>query len=401
MQLSFTLPHFHPLRTSHATRISARRPRLSYPPKCISSAAQPDRSRDEAQTASSSVNTPPPPSPPEVTWETINGCDVVIPTFQRPNAVIRFTGGLGAGAAPRTLYGTFLEQICRRGNVAIVTTPVGITFNHEELTLAAVERVGEATRQLVARWDVPWTPTFGMGHSLGAKVQVLAGCFEQARLKQGPCVANILLSFNNFTAAQSIPVWDNLRKGLDFSTERSAVELDRVSRFLKDLDLSGLGVPNTGREGEAVERASEVLRKLGDTIAAVSNGISSGEFSPTPREVLELVETKYNVPENLIISFDRDTLDQGGALERVLSQRFGDKKTMTRKLRGTHVTPLTPSIRGQNRDGRFASVGSPAFDEGVRRVAAEVNKELDATVAVIVAYLRLHLEVLAEKKMLP
>lgn len=282
-----------------------------------------------------------------------------------------------------------------------MTTPVGISFNHRDLTVKAAERIGEATRELAARWDVPWMPTFGMGHSLGAKIQVLAGCFEQARLKQGPCVANILLSFNNYTAAQSIPIWDNLRKNINLSTERSVTELDRVGRFLKELDLSGLGVPGMAREGEAVERASEVLRKLGDTIAAVSNGISSGEFSPTPSEVLELVEAKYNVPENLIISFDRDTLDQGGALERVLCRRFGNKGAMVRKLRGTHVTPLTPSIRGQDGESRFASVGSPMFDDGIRRVAEEVNRELDATVAVVVAYLRLHLEVLAEKKMLP
>lgn len=321
---------------------------------------------------------------------------VTFPSSTRPVAVVRFTGGFGAGAAPRALYGKFLEEVAKRGNVAVVAAPVSPSFDHLALAADAAEKLGAATRELAARWDVPWIPTFGMGHSLGSKVQLLASCDEASRQAQGPSVANILLSFNNFTAKQSIPMWDAIRSAINQTgTEKSVQELGKVADFLRSLDLSGL---SGGKGGDSMDKASEVLRKVGDTLAAVTS--AAEDFTPSPDETLDLVRRRYSVPENLLISFNRDTLDQSEALEQVLSSRFGMRGAVVRRLEGTHATPLTPNL-GEDGARDFASVGSPSLDEEIRKAAGGVSSELDTTVAVVVAFLRLHLEVLAEKRMLP
>lgn len=328
-------------------------------------------------------------------WESLSGCQVVtFPSGTRPKAVVRFIGGFGAGFAPRALYGKFLEEVARRGNVAVVAVPLNPSFDHCGLAADAAEKLGAATRELAARWDVPWIPTFGMGHSLGAKVQLLASCDEASRQAQGPSVANLLLSFNNFTAKQSIPMWETVRSAFNQpGTEGSIKELGRVADFLRSLDLSVLS-----NGSDAVDKASEVLKKVGDTIASVSSA-ANGDFTPSPEETLALVGTKYSVPENLLISFSRDTLDQNRELEQVLRAKFGNRGAVVRELAGTHVTPLTPNL-GENGTDNFAGVGSPTLDEEIRKAAGGVSSELDSTVAVVVAFLRLHLEVLAEKKML-
>lgn len=402
MNLSFALPLSRPLRFKQATKTTSHhRPRFVRFPSCVSSAAFPGRSQNEASSTSSNVNSPPPPNPGSTVWETINGCQVVIPATDRPVAIVRFTGGLGAGVAPRALYGTFLEEIARRGNVAVIGVPINASFDHKQLALETAKVLGKTTQELMSRWDVPWIPVFGMGHSLGAKIQLLISCFQEARRDQGPSVANILIAFNNFTAAQSIPMWDKMRNSWLSGTERSAQELEKVSRFLKDLDFSRFSPLDNEKNTAAVDTAAQVLRNIGKTIEGLSAGMSSGEFTPTPTETIELASSKYSVSENILISFTRDTLDQADALQQVLLDRFGARGAVTRKLSGTHVTPMTPPIAGRNKADGFASVGSESIDEELRKAASSVNAELDNAVAVVVAYLRLHLEILASTNLLP
>lgn len=394
-------PLSHLVRTHQHCKQCPRRPRGKIQIRNSASAARPypSSSSDEGpESASANVNTPPPPSGNGPVWESISGCQVVtVPSAARPVAVVRFTGGFGAGVAPRALYGKFLEEIAKRGNVAVVAAPVNPSFDHLALASDAAEKLGAATRELVARWDVPWIPTFGMGHSLGSKVQLLASCDEDSRQAQGPSVANILISFNNFNAKQSIPMWDAIRTTFNQpGTEKSIQELGKVADFLRNLDLAGL---SGGRASDSIDKASEVLKKVGDTITSVTQ-TTEDEFTPSAEETLQMVSKRYSVPENLLISFSRDTLDQSDDLEPVLNLRFGKRGAVVRKLDGTHVTPLTPNLgEGGTRD--FASVGSPTLDEEIRKAAGGVASELNATVSVVVAFLRLHLEVLAEKRMLP
>lgn len=387
--------------SQHHQRSSRRRPPSRIQVSNSAAAPRPyssSPSDQKAASASANVNTPPPPNADEPVWETLAGCQVVtVPSATRPVAVVRFTGGFAAGIAPRALYGRFLEEIARRGNVAIVAAPVNPSFDHLALAADASEKLGDATRELVGRWDMPWIPTFGMGHSLGAKVQLLANCDEDARQALGPTVANLFLAFNNYTAKQSIPMWDAIQSAIgEESTAKSIKELSKVADFLRSLDLSGLA---DSRSADSVNQASDVLKKVGDTMKSFASS-TTDEFTPTPDETLQLVRSRYNVPENLLISFSRDTLSQNEALEDVLCTRFGARSAVIRKLEGTHVTPLTPNL-GTGEAPDFAGVGIPGLNDQVRKAAGGVSTELNATVAVVVAFLRLHLEVLAEKRMLP
>lgn len=386
-----------------ARGLCRRRPRrVKVAPSCTSAARPNSKPSDDFASAQANVNTPRPPPPRNsLTWETIDGCEVLVPPgTEPPAAIVRFTGGFFAGAAPRNLYGAFLEEICHRGNVAIIAAPVGASMNHKALAGLVAKMLGDATKTLSARWNVAWLPSFGLGHSLGAKLQVLAACDASSRAVQGPVVANMLLSFNNFSMKESIPMWDDVSTAVGGSdgVKRSARELGKVASFLRDLNLDALlgdEVPT-----KAMDRAQQVLRKVGDGIDAFSGVVdsvaSSDEDSLKPEEVLSVIGARYSVPDNLVLSFSKDDLDQSDVLEKVLKSRFGGTKTVVRRLNGTHVTPLTPRVGREDGDG-FNSVGSQKMDEEIRRAASDVNRELDQTVAVIVAYLRLHLEVLSKK----
>lgn len=55
-------------------------------------------------------------------------------------------------------------------------------------------------------------PVFGLGHSLGSKIHVLLGSSRYNMLLPRRRRANVLISFNNFSAKQSVPLLDELKK---------------------------------------------------------------------------------------------------------------------------------------------------------------------------------------------
>lgn len=75
-----------------------------------------------------------------------------------PRAVVHFAGGLGAGAAPKSLYGTFLERVVERGEVAVVATPVGSGFDHDRLAMEVATLSSKVLDALKTRWGVSWIP---------------------------------------------------------------------------------------------------------------------------------------------------------------------------------------------------------------------------------------------------
>lgn len=92
-------------------------------------------------------------------WERVAGCDVLLPLgVATPRAVVHFAGGLGAGAAPKNLYGTFLERVVERGDVAVVATPVGSGFDHDRLATEVATLSSKVLDALKTRWGVSWLP---------------------------------------------------------------------------------------------------------------------------------------------------------------------------------------------------------------------------------------------------
>ena len=121
-----------------------------------------------------------------------------------------------------------------------------------------------------------------LGHSLGCKLHLLAP--DGGR----NCNGLVALSFNNFTADQSIPMLD---------------------------------------------------------VVAPSLGVST-EFSPSPKETLRLIERQYLQPRNQVVRFNKDKIDQSLDLITALQARKGDCSELLR-LPGDHLTPASAGLRRQ------------------------------------------------------
>lgn len=113
-----------------------------------------------------------------------------------------------------------------------------------------------------------------VGHSLGCKLHLLAPDGGRNSL------ALAALSFNNFTAERSIPLLGTLAPSLGVVTE----------------------------------------------------------FSPGPEETLRLIERYYLQPNNLVIRFGKDQLDQSQDLMAALSKRAEDQSQF-QQMQGDHLTP--------------------------------------------------------------
>ena len=131
-------------------------------------------------------------------------------------------------------------------------------------------------------------PALRLGHSLGCKLHLLAP--DNGR----GCSGLSALSFNNFSAERSVPL----------------------------------------------------LAELGPRL-----GIQS-EFSPSPSETLRLVGANYRQHRNLLVRFNRDSIDQSQRLQAVLQARPQDQ-TQLLELPGDHLTPASAGLR-QNLLGAWA-----------------------------------------------
>ena len=115
-----------------------------------------------------------------------------------------------------------------------------------------------------------------LGHSLGCKLHLLAP--DGGR----NCNGLVAISFNNFKADRSIPMLKKISKRLEFQTE----------------------------------------------------------FSPSPRETLNLIREHYEQINNLLIRFKNDKLDQNNLLFKSLKERDSDKSEI-KQLDGNHLTPIS------------------------------------------------------------
>ncbi len=124
-----------------------------------------------------------------------------------------------------------------------------------------------------------------IGHSLGCKLHLLSP--DGGRNSK----ALIALSFNNFTAKNSIPFLGKVSTKLNMNTE----------------------------------------------------------FSPSPNETMKLIFKYYEQPNNLLISFSNDNLDQSNHLLTCLQKRSQDKSGIL-KLDGNHLTPISTGLSDKLKD---------------------------------------------------
>ncbi|KGF71959.1 hypothetical protein DO97_13675 [Neosynechococcus sphagnicola sy1] len=212
-------------------------------------------------------------------WQEISNNWVWVPP--RPIGVVHFLGGAFVAAAPQVTYCRLLESLGRQGYV-IVATPFVNTFDHQAIADDVLNRFESTLERLQATvLRRKFFPIYGVGHSMGCKLHLLLGslfAIERA--------GNILISFNNYSARNSIPLAETLVTALDM------------------------------------------------------------EFTPSPAATNRLVAQRYQVRRNLLIQFTKDELDQTKGLQTLLNDRFPGM-VVTQTLPGNHLTPLGPDVNWQ------------------------------------------------------
>ncbi len=236
-------------------------------------------------------------------WQEISGNWVYIP--RQPRAIVHFLGGAFVAAAPQITYRLLLEDLAKQGYV-IVATPFINTFDHRSIASQVYNSFEDTFELLQRRRLIPSDlPTYGVGHSMGCKLHLLIGSMYEVNRS-----GNILISFNNFSARDAVPL---------------------IGQVPQEFSL---------------------------------------EFTPSPQATLDLIADYYDVPSNLIIKFNNDTIDQSYTLGQTLSKIFPGKVS-TQIINGSHLTPL-----GQDFQVQLSPQIFTPFDAIGQWIKQEVHRDL-------------------------
>jgi hypothetical protein len=213
-------------------------------------------------------------------WQEISGNWVLIP--RHPKGIVHFLGGAFVATAPQLTYRWLLEQLADHGYL-VVATPFINTLDHAAIAKSVLQGLEDTLTQLhaTAMLRKRYLPIYGLGHSMGCKLHLLIGSLFSVER-----AGNILISFNNYAAADAIPL---------------------VQQFTPSFTV---------------------------------------EFTPSPLETTTLVQERYSIRRNLLIKFTNDSIDQSTALTQLLQQRFPNMVT-AQTLNGTHTTPLGQDVKWQ------------------------------------------------------
>ena len=212
-------------------------------------------------------------------WRRCGECWTLWPR-QQVQGVVEFLGGSYLAATPHISYRRLLEGLVHSG-LAVHAWSYVPGFDHQLQARQAWNAMRQCRTTLQERIGSRLVP-LRLGHSLGCKLHLLAPDGGRG------CHGLVALSFNNFTADQSIPL---------------------------------LGV------------------------VAPSLGVST-EFSPSPQETLRLITCHYHQAHNLVVRFGDDQLDQSLELIKALQSRSGDGSQLLH-LPGDHLTPASAGLRRQ------------------------------------------------------
>lgn len=226
------------------------------------------------------------------TWQTDGQTWFLLPS--QPRAVVHFLGGAFVGVAPQLFYNRLLEELARMG-MAIIATPYSTDIDHAQLALTAVQSL----RSSLHRKALEHLPVFGLGHSLGCKLQILS-CLTDPSVgaqRQG----NILLAYSNAGLDQALPL---LRLLFQTWPQQQVTDLWRMW--------------------------------MGSSSPPMNLWV---EFEPSPTETNRLIEEQYPVRNNLLLEFRQDDIDDIPLLYQQLCRRFPGH-TEWQHLEGDHLTPL-------------------------------------------------------------
>jgi hypothetical protein len=190
-------------------------------------------------------------------WKQVEQSWVLTPPH--PRAVIHFLGGAFFAAAPHVTYSRLLEAIASQGYVIVATPFLNNSFDHKQIAT----EIHQSFRKVRSKLFLDFFPVFGMGHSMGCKLQLLVNSYFSPER-----AGNIFIAHNNFSADRSIPLFK---------------------------ELSGTIPEMTGLE-----------------------------FDPSPIVTRALVDSSYKIAHNLLVRFSNDEIDEIPALAAQLKRKFPD-----------------------------------------------------------------------------
>ena len=195
-----------------------------------------------------------------------------------PKKIIEFIGGSYLATRPDFAYKRFIENLLQK-NYAVHAYRYIPQFDHQEIAYKAWKDFKKCKKVLFMRLSKE-LKTVRVGHSLGCKLHLISP--DGGR----NCEKFISISFNNFSANNSIPLLKRISKNLEFKSE----------------------------------------------------------FSPSPKRTLKIINNTYIQNRNLLIKFDSDKLDQSDSLLSALKHRENDK-TKRLLMKGNHTLIASAGLR--------------------------------------------------------
>ncbi|KAJ0983766.1 hypothetical protein J5N97_002122 [Dioscorea zingiberensis] len=280
-----------------------------------------------------------------------------------------------------------MELLAKEGYL-IVSVPYNVTFDHERAAREVYERFHECMDMLfssglpyanIAANDLMNLPLYSVGHSNGALLQLLVGCYFAEKIPK----ANATVSFNNRPASEAVPYFEQL--GPTVSQVMPLMEASPLYSMARDasgnawktlLDTAGTLVQEFDRE------VMMSLNKFVDQLPSVMGQVSEGtsEFKPTPSENRLFFKKSYNVPHTLLVKFSSDAIDESDALEKILRPRVasigGTLKKVT--LSGNHLTPCAQDLKWQV---GYQYTPADALAQGLKSISLNDTKVLARTIS--------------------
>lgn len=271
----------------------------------------------------------------ESAWKEVEGCWVLYPENEI-KCLIHFVGGAFVGAAPQVAYRQLLELLASRGAL-IVATPYATGFDHLRTVDEVYFKFSRCLKALGPSVQV--LPSYGVGHSLGSLLQVLM-CSRYVVPRTG----NVLMSFNNKPATDSIP----------FLSPFIAPSARALGPILSQLATSPL---RTGVEqwldiiknavpGDTFRQILPLIEQLTPIYLDVANGTQ--EFTPAPQESRQMIKDGYAINKNLLLKFSDDTIDETPILASVLQSsplwNQGSLELTVKSLPGDHARPMIQDL---------------------------------------------------------
>ncbi|KAL2611633.1 hypothetical protein R1flu_023325 [Riccia fluitans] len=341
-----------------ALRMRSSRGRNLFPARCLGNSRASYAGDGNSWSSSASQGG----AKPSGRYERIGDCLVFppLPKFREPKGIIKFLGGAFIGASPDVTYGYFIELLAKEGYL-IVATPYNVTFDHEQSALKIHEKFNSTLKTLryygfstagLSAEKLSTLPVYSVGHSNGALMQVLIGSLcSDGQLPK----ANAIISFNNKPAADAVPFFNQMGPAMQQAapvlqsspfTSMAASFAAEAMRLARDVSIPL--PPGVGQDD--LKSVQNFFEQIPGVLNQVTEGVS--EFRPTPAENRRTIAAKYSVPNNLLVKFTDDTIDETDLVEEPIRSRSFYLGGTFKKLiiTGTHATPLAQDLKWEVRD---------------------------------------------------